>query len=54
LIDLNNQRVTSEWNSPTLSKITVADINPTQVVIALGGGNLIYFEIKGLDLVEIK
>ncbi|POG81286.1 uncharacterized protein OCT59_022028 [Rhizophagus irregularis] len=54
LIDLNNQRVTSEWNPPALSKITVADINPTQVVVALGGGNLVYFEIKGLDLVEIK
>ncbi|CAI2170756.1 4366_t:CDS:10 [Funneliformis geosporum] len=54
LIDLNNQRVTSEWNPPALSKITVADINPTQVVVALGGGSLIYFEIRGLDLVEIK
>ncbi|CAG8721486.1 14448_t:CDS:10, partial [Funneliformis caledonium] len=54
LVDLNNQRVTSEWNPPALSKITVADINPTQVVVALGGGSLIYFEIKGLELVEIK
>ncbi|CAG8510042.1 5511_t:CDS:10 [Dentiscutata heterogama] len=54
LIDLNNRKLISQWDPPHNSKITVADINPSQVVIAISGGILIYFQVQGMELVEIK
>ncbi|CAG8674264.1 11574_t:CDS:10, partial [Dentiscutata erythropus] len=54
LIDLDNRRLISQWDPPHNSKITVADINPSQVVIAISGGILIYFQVQGMELVEIN
>ncbi|CAG8708737.1 17488_t:CDS:10, partial [Cetraspora pellucida] len=54
LIDLDNRRMISQWDPPHNSKITVADINPSQVVIAISGGTLIYFQVQGIELVEIN
>ncbi|CAG8461735.1 4837_t:CDS:10 [Gigaspora rosea] len=54
LIDLDNRRLVSQWDPPHNSKITVADINPSQVVIAISGGILIYFQVQGMELVKIN
>ncbi|CAG8577446.1 14785_t:CDS:10, partial [Acaulospora morrowiae] len=54
LIDLTSKKITSEWNPPDDNKITVADINPTQVLIATNGIELIYFEFLDAELVEVS
>ncbi len=40
------------WTPPAGSKITVATANALQVLIALGGGKVLYFELEGQRLVE--
>ncbi|KAK9711909.1 DNA damage-binding protein 1a [Basidiobolus ranarum] len=53
LINYSAKRLVSEWTPPSGSKINVASINPTQIVAALGGGTLIYFEIHNQEIKEI-
>ncbi|RQM27715.1 hypothetical protein B5M09_002429 [Aphanomyces astaci] len=43
------QRVAS-WSPPSAQRITVAAANPTQVVVALSGGVLVYFDISNVVL----
>ncbi|CAG8488774.1 3015_t:CDS:10, partial [Ambispora gerdemannii] len=55
LINCMDQSIASEWFPSTFEgKITVASVNPTQVTIALGGGCLVYFEIRGTELVQVN
>ncbi|ORX91440.1 DNA damage-binding protein 1-like protein [Basidiobolus meristosporus CBS 931.73] len=54
LIDVESNTCTSKWTPDVGSKINVACINPSQIVVALGGGILVYFEIRESKLLEIN
>ncbi|ORX90414.1 hypothetical protein K493DRAFT_409889 [Basidiobolus meristosporus CBS 931.73] len=54
LINYSTKKLVSEWMPPAESKINVASINPTQIVAALGGGTLVYFEIVNDAIQEIN
>jgi len=47
-----NFKVADEWFPPKDMKIVDASANPTQVVVTVGGGRLLYFELHGLKVVE--
>ncbi|KAG9298245.1 hypothetical protein G9A89_002733 [Geosiphon pyriformis] len=55
LINSQSQIVTSQWYPPFHgSKITVASVSPSQIVVALGGGLLIYLEVRGTELFQVQ
>ncbi|KAH8972743.1 hypothetical protein BDL97_01G007000 [Sphagnum fallax] len=55
LVDANTRRHLTEWIAPNpLVSINVATANSSQILVASGGGNLIYFEIGQGLLMETK
>eukprot|EP00833_Pecoramyces_ruminatium_P010341 jgi/Orpsp1_1/1184373/evm.model.c7180000089255.1 len=44
----------SNWNAPVNERISLASINPTQAIISLGKGTLIYFIIEGNQIHQKK
>ena len=54
LINATSLALLSEWKSPAAAQINVAACNQTQVVLATGGGRLVYIEIQAGQLREVK
>lgn len=54
LINATSLALLSEWKPPATSQINVAACNQTQVVLATGGGRLVYLEIQAAQLREVK
>ena len=44
----------SSWDAPAESAITVASVNPTQVVVALAGGHLVYLDVEDGAISEVR
>ena len=42
------------WDAPAESAITVASVNPTQVVVALAGGHLVYLDVEDGAISEVR
>jgi len=43
-----------EWREPTGLSIIVATTNATQILLAIGGSQLVYLEIEERGLTEVK
>ncbi|KAK3419095.1 hypothetical protein EUGRSUZ_H04822 [Eucalyptus grandis] len=54
LVSSMTRELRNEWHSPQGYSINVATANATQVLLATGGGNLVYLEIGDGILKEIK
>lgn len=54
LVDATSFQLLSHWLAPPQVSVNCAAGNPTQLLLATGGGNLIYFEVEGQTLVEKK
>lgn len=54
LINATTLALLSEWKPPAPAQINVAGCNQSQVVVATGGGRLVYIEIQGGQLHEVK
>ncbi|BBN08966.1 DNA damage-binding protein 1 [Marchantia polymorpha subsp. ruderalis] len=54
LVDAATRRQLTEWKAPPGIAINVATANATQVLLATGGGNLVYLEIGHATLTELK
>lgn len=52
LIDCHTKQVVSTWRASSGDSINLAAANPSQLAVALGGGNLVYLEIVEGALVE--
>jgi DNA damage-binding protein 1 len=44
-VDCESFKILDEWQSPKDTSINLASINPTQIVVSLGNGELIYFSV---------
>jgi DNA damage-binding protein 1 len=44
-VDCESFKILDEWKSPKDSSINLASINPTQIVVSLSNGELIYFSV---------
>ncbi|XP_024396613.1 DNA damage-binding protein 1a [Physcomitrium patens] len=53
LVDAKTRRQLTEWKAPAPMTINVATANASQVLLATGGGNLVYIEIGQGTLVEV-
>ena len=53
-VRLISKGVTKQWDCPGLKRIECASVNESQVIVALAGGDLIYFELDPVsgDMVE--
>ncbi|CAM6089835.1 unnamed protein product [Calypogeia fissa] len=54
LVDAASRRQLTEWKAPPGISINVATANASQVLLATGGGNLVYLEIGQGVLTELK
>ncbi|KAH8952399.1 hypothetical protein BDL97_09G083300 [Sphagnum fallax] len=54
LVDAKTRRQLTEWKAPLAISINVATANASQVLLATGGGNLVYIEIGQGTLTEVK
>ncbi|PSS29021.1 DNA damage-binding protein [Actinidia chinensis var. chinensis] len=54
LISSTSRELQNEWNAPSGYSINVATANATQVLLATGGGHLVYLEIGDGILTEVK
>ncbi|KAJ7544909.1 hypothetical protein O6H91_09G098400 [Diphasiastrum complanatum] len=54
LVDASSRRLLNEWRAPQGVSINVATANASQVLLATGGGNLVYIEIGRESLKELK
>ncbi|KAL3687828.1 hypothetical protein R1sor_014137 [Riccia sorocarpa] len=54
LVDAASRRQLTEWKAPPGISINVATANASQVLLATGGGNLVYLEIGRETLTETK
>jgi len=54
LVDAKTRRQLTEWKAPAPISINVATANVSQVLLATGGGNLVYIEIGEGRLEEVK
>ncbi|CAK4097320.1 unnamed protein product [Aphanomyces euteiches] len=52
LVSCSSMQLVTSWRVPGAARITVAAANPTQLVVALSGGILLYFQTQGTALVE--
>eukprot|EP01114_Cavostelium_apophysatum_P022802 TRINITY_DN8377_c0_g1_i1.p1 TRINITY_DN8377_c0_g1~~TRINITY_DN8377_c0_g1_i1.p1 ORF type:complete len:965 (-),score=280.18 TRINITY_DN8377_c0_g1_i1:487-3381(-) len=50
LVDSATQELTTKWAPPGNNKINVASCVNSQVLVALGGGHLVYIEILGKEI----
>ncbi|XP_072969615.1 DNA damage-binding protein 1 [Typha angustifolia] len=54
LVSSTSRELLDQWNAPSGFSINVASANATQVLLATGGGHLVYLEIEKAKLVEVK
>jgi DNA damage-binding protein 1 len=54
LVDAKSRRQLNEWKAPSGISINVSTANASQVLLATGGGNLVYIEIGQGTLTEVK
>ncbi|XVF00511.1 hypothetical protein REPUB_Repub04eG0007500 [Reevesia pubescens] len=54
LVSSISRELRHEWNAPSDYSINVATANATQVLVATGGGHLVYLEIGDGTLTQIK
>ncbi|KAM7270364.1 hypothetical protein ACFE04_029578 [Oxalis oulophora] len=54
LVSSTTRELRDEWNAPSEYSINVATANATQVLLATGGGHLVYLEIGDGKLLETK
>uniref|UniRef100_A0A2P2KL79 Uncharacterized protein MANES_06G061000 n=3 Tax=Rhizophora mucronata TaxID=61149 RepID=A0A2P2KL79_RHIMU len=54
LVSSTTRELRNEWNAPSGYSINVATANATQVLLATGGGHLVYLEIGDGMLMEVK
>lgn len=54
LVSTITRELRNEWNAPAGYSINVATANATQVLLATGGGHLVYLEIGDGVLTEVK
>ncbi|GAV76408.1 CPSF_A domain-containing protein/MMS1_N domain-containing protein [Cephalotus follicularis] len=54
LVSSTTREMRDEWNAPSGYSINVATANATQVLLATGGGHLVYLEIGDGKLTEIQ
>ncbi|KAJ3088710.1 DNA damage-binding protein 1a, partial [Quaeritorhiza haematococci] len=53
LIGSSGRELKAEWVPESGARITVGSANPSQVVVALGGGSIVYIEIGESELREV-
>ncbi|WOL18645.1 DNA damage-binding protein 1 [Canna indica] len=54
LVSSTTRELLHEWNAPSGYSVNVATANACQVLLATGGGHLVYLEISDKKLVEVK
>ncbi|KAE8726043.1 DNA damage-binding protein 1 [Hibiscus syriacus] len=54
LVSSISRELRDEWNAPSGYSINVATANATQILLATGGGHLVYLEINDGKLTEVK
>ncbi|KAM0880962.1 hypothetical protein ACQ4PT_033240 [Festuca glaucescens] len=54
LVSCTSRELVDQWNAPEGFSVNVASANATQVLLAIGGGHVIYLEIRDAKLVEVK
>ncbi|GMJ12602.1 damaged DNA binding protein 1A [Hibiscus trionum] len=54
LVSSISRELLNEWNAPSGYSVNVATANATQVLLATGGGHLVYLEIGNGTLTEVK
>ncbi|KAE8668377.1 DNA damage-binding protein 1 [Hibiscus syriacus] len=54
LVSSISRELLNEWNAPSGYSVNVATANATQVLLATGGGHLVYLEIGDGTLTEVK
>ncbi|XVE48501.1 hypothetical protein DITRI_Ditri01bG0006900 [Diplodiscus trichospermus] len=54
LVSSISRELRNEWNAPSGYSVNVATANATQVLVATGGGHLVYLEIGDGTLTEVK
>ncbi|CAL0325072.1 unnamed protein product [Lupinus luteus] len=54
LVSSTTRELRNEWHAPTGFSVNVATANATQVLLATGGGHLVYLEIGDGTLQEVK
>lgn len=52
MIGTEGRMVTSQWVPPNGARINQAAVNPTQVIVTLGGGWIVFLAVEGTSLVE--
>ncbi len=54
LVHATTLALSGQWNPPASNTINVAACNPHQVLVSYGGNTLVYLEIQGQELKEIR
>ncbi|WOL16215.1 DNA damage-binding protein 1 [Canna indica] len=54
LVSSTTRELLHEWNAPSGYSVNVATASASQVLLATGGGHLVYLEISDKKLVEVK
>ncbi|KAM0860241.1 hypothetical protein ACQ4PT_046665 [Festuca glaucescens] len=54
LVSCTSRELVDQWNAPEGFSVNVASANASQVLLATGGGHLVYLEIRDAKLVEVK
>ncbi|TYI95433.1 hypothetical protein E1A91_D02G279500v1 [Gossypium mustelinum] len=54
LVSSTSRELLNEWHAPSGYSVNVATANATQVLLATGGGHLVYLEIGDGTLTEVK
>ncbi|AQK88922.1 DNA damage-binding protein 1a [Zea mays] len=54
LVSCTSRELVNQWNAPAGFSVNVASANASQVLLATGGGHLVYLEIRDAKLVEVK
>ncbi|PPR90851.1 hypothetical protein GOBAR_AA29821 [Gossypium barbadense] len=54
LVSSTSRELRNEWHAPSGYSVNVATANATQVLLATGGGHLVYLEIGDGTLTEVK
>ncbi|WVZ99800.1 hypothetical protein U9M48_045048 [Paspalum notatum var. saurae] len=54
LVSCTSRELVDQWNAPAGFSVNVASANASQVLLATGGGHLVYLEIRDNKLIEVK
>ncbi|KAG2617083.1 hypothetical protein PVAP13_3NG178222 [Panicum virgatum] len=54
LVSCTSRELVDQWTAPAGFSVNVASANASQVLLATGGGHLVYLEIRDAKLVEVK